>query len=330
LLIFSAATGPTFGSRQSRRGERDLVERIMDEPQVRQDVLHVREVEELMAAGDDERYAHGVEFHLQFERLVVRAIEHVDVFQGMAVMMQLHDLADHELRLLRGVADGEDGGLWAALADGLEAAVEAFDAGAMAEDLVGEGQDLRRRTVVRVNRVDQRARMAVREGHDVLPVGAAPGVDALGVIADGHDLVFAGEQVDDAALQAVGVLELIHQDVAEALAIMGQRGRVVLEDVKPEAQQVVEVAKVALLLGGLVARAELHQLLGAALHPVEALGHDVRQRSQGVPGVRVSVEDDGRLGVRLVLDEGAVDRLHDLGEQLLGFLLIEDGEVRRT
>jgi len=43
LLIFSAATGPTFGSRQSMAGERDLVERVVHEAQVREDVLHVRE-----------------------------------------------------------------------------------------------------------------------------------------------------------------------------------------------------------------------------------------------------------------------------------------------
>ena len=78
--------------------------------------------------------------------------------------------------------------------------------------------------------------MAVREGHDILPVGATPRVDALRVVADGHDLVLAGEQVDDAALQAVRVLELVHEDVLEALTIVGKGGRVVLEDVKPETE----------------------------------------------------------------------------------------------
>ena len=165
------------------------------------------------------------------------------------------------------------------MADGLEAAVEAFDARAVAEDLVGEGQDLRRRAIVRVDRVDQRARVAIREGHDVLPIGAAPGVDTLRIVAHGHDLVLAGEEVDDAALQAVGVLKLVHQDMAEALTVMGEGGRVVLEDVKPEAEQVIEVAEVPLLLCGLVARTELHQLLRAALHPVESFGEDVRQRA---------------------------------------------------
>ena len=310
--------------------QRDLVERVVHEAQVREDVLHVREVEELMAAGDDERHAHGVEFHLQFKRLVVRAVEHVHVLERVAFMVQLHELADHELRLLGSVADGEDGGLRAALAHGLEATVEAFDARTVAEDLVGEGQDLRGRTVVGVDRVDQRARVALGEGDDVLPVGAAPGVDALGVVADGHDLVLAGEQVDDAALQAVGILELVHQDVLEALAVVGERGRVVLEHVQPQAQQVIEVAQVALLLRRGVGRAELHQLLRATFHPVEAFGEDVLQGAERIAGVRIGVEDDGRLGVRLVLDEGAVDRLHDLGEKLLRFLLVEDGEVRRA
>ena len=82
------------------------------------------------------------------------AVEHVHVSEGVPLVVQLHNLADDELRLLRGVADGEHRGLWAALADGLETTVEAFDARAVAENLVGESQDLRRRTVVRVDRVD--------------------------------------------------------------------------------------------------------------------------------------------------------------------------------
>jgi hypothetical protein len=330
LLIFSAATGPTLGRRQSRRERATCVERVVHEAQVREDVLHVREVEELVAAGDDERHAHGVELHLQFQRLVVRAVEHVHVLQRVPFVVQLHDLPDHQLGLLRGVADREDRGLRAAGAHGLEAAVEAFDARAVAEDLVGEGQDLRGRAVVGVDRVDQRAGVALGERDDVLPVRAAPGVDALGVVADGHDLVLAGEQVDDAALQAVGVLELVHEDVLEALAVVGERRRVVFEHMQPETEQVIEVAEVAFLLRGVVGRAELHQFLRSALHPFEAFREDVLQGAERVAGVRVGVEDDGRLGVRLVLDEGAVDRLHDLGEELLGFLLVQDGEVGRA
>ena len=139
-----------------------------------------------------------------------------------------------------------------------------------------------------------------------------------------------GEQVDDAALQAVGVLELVHEQVLEAAPVVFERGRVGLEHAQPEHEQVVEVADVALLLGRLVGVAEAHELLGAALHPVEALGDDLGQRAQRVAGVRIGVEDDRGLRVGLVLDESPVGRLDDLREQLFGFLLVEDGEVGRT
>ena len=100
LADFLGGDGADLWEEAEQAGERDLVERVMHEAQVGEDVLHVREIEELMAAGDDERYARRVEFHLQVERLVMRAVEDMHVRQGVSFMVQLHDFADHELRLL--------------------------------------------------------------------------------------------------------------------------------------------------------------------------------------------------------------------------------------
>ena len=184
---------------------------VLDEAQVREHILDVNEVEELVAAGDDERDAQGVQFHLELERLVMGPVEHVDIGQRMAFVVQLDNLPTDELSLLRRITDGEDRWGLAAGAHSLETAIEAFDAWPVAEDFVGEGENLRRRTVVRVDGMNQRAGMARREGDDVFPVGPAPRVDALRIVADGHNLVVRADEVDDATLQAVGVLKLVDQ-----------------------------------------------------------------------------------------------------------------------
>ena len=106
----------------------------------------------------------------------------------------------------------------------------------MPQDLVGEIQDLGRGAIVDVDGVELGSRVSLRESHDIFPIGPAPSVDALGVVADRHDLVFARQEVDDAALQPVRILEFVDQDMLKALAIVRQNGRVVFEDEEPERQ----------------------------------------------------------------------------------------------
>jgi hypothetical protein len=45
--------------------------------------------------------------------------------------------------------------------------------------------------------------VSLRKRHDVFEVGAAPRVDALGVVADGHHAVVRGDLVDDLRLNGV-------------------------------------------------------------------------------------------------------------------------------
>lgn len=75
--------------------------------------------------------------------------------------------------------------------------------------------------VVGFDAVDDGAGVARLEGHDVFEVGAAPGVDALGVVADSHDAVVRAHEVDDLRLECVGVLILVHEEVLEAVREVG-------------------------------------------------------------------------------------------------------------
>ena len=55
------------------------------------------------------------------------------------------------------------------------------------------------------------------ESENVLDLRAPPSVDALIVVADDEEVaVYVGEQLDDGILHAVGILKLVHVDIAEA------------------------------------------------------------------------------------------------------------------
>ena len=55
---------------------------------------------------------------------------------------------------------------------------------------------------------------------DVLEIRATPGVDALRVVTDDHDVAVAsGDRIDQFRLDAIGVLILIDQDMLELLLI---------------------------------------------------------------------------------------------------------------
>ncbi len=117
-----------------------------------------------------------------------------------------------------------------------------------AERAVGEAEDLGRGAVVGLDAVDDRALVPVGERHDVLEVGAAPRVDALGVVAHGHDAVVRGEPVHDLGLDGVGVLVFVDEDVAEAVVEILGDVRGLGEELQPELEEVVVVGDLVLAL----------------------------------------------------------------------------------
>ncbi|MNM43662.1 hypothetical protein D3C81_545430 [compost metagenome] len=73
---------------------------------------------------------------------------------------------------------------------------------------------------------------------DVLDLGAAPAVDRLVVIADRHQAVATcREQAQPGVLHGVGVLELVHQHMAEAPLVVLQQARMVAPQVQGTQQQ---------------------------------------------------------------------------------------------
>ena len=81
---------------------------------------------------------------------------------------------------------------------------------------VGQVKDFRRAPVVGFDAVDFGVRMALGEFQNVQEMSAAPGIDALAVVAHRHDVVVGrGQQINQGALQFVGVLVFVHEDELE-------------------------------------------------------------------------------------------------------------------
>ena len=72
--------------------------------------------------------------------------------------------------------------------------------------------------------------------------------------------MLAGEQFEPGVLQGVGILKLVHQHMAKALAIVVQQRRVVAQQLQAAQQQLTEIHQPASLAGELVALVELDHL----------------------------------------------------------------------
>ena len=94
------------------------------------------------------------------------------------------------------------------------------------DEPVGGVEDRRQRAVVPAQDDGPCPEVSVLEGEDVVDRGAAERVDRLVVVPDdGHIAVLLGERGDELGLGAVGVLELVDEDVAEAVGDLAPRGR---------------------------------------------------------------------------------------------------------
>ena len=121
------------------------------------------------------------------------------------------DALDDERRLLARVERLHEEGLFVVGPRRAQLLVEMPALGLGGQHSVGKGQNRWRRAIIGLDAVDLRAGMPVGKGNDVLEVCAAPGIDALRVVADRHHAVVRADDVDDLRLERVGVLVLVDQ-----------------------------------------------------------------------------------------------------------------------
>ena len=228
---------------------------------MRDDVLDVRLFEEPQTAPDLERDVPAPQLELDFDRVPMAAVEDGDVVELPLLVKQVENVLGDELRLDAPVVAGRHGRLQPGRPHGAQflgqpARVHG-DAG------VRKGQDLRHGPIVRLELVLPSVRISLLEPQDVLEIRAPETVDGLRVIADDADVpVRRSQRVYDRALDRVGVLVLIHQDVLELVGQNAPHVRMLRQENEPRREEVVVVEELALAFAHRVKFEDARDVLG--------------------------------------------------------------------
>ncbi len=114
--------------------------------------------------------------------------------------------------------------------------------GLLRDERVGGAQHAVGAAVVLLQLDDLQRRIILAQVEQVVRVGAAPGVDGLVVVAHaGEQALVAGQRLQQPVLRVVGVLALVHQQVADALAPCQAQRFVGFQHLHGQTDQVVEI-----------------------------------------------------------------------------------------
>ena len=308
--------------------QRQLVPGVADEAQVGQHVLHVGRLEEADAGADHEGDPAPRQLELDLHRVVVGPVEDRDLGERHPLVAQLQHPLRREGGLLEEIAARHQRRQWPVGPHAGELLLELLE---VAGDRgVGQREDLWRRAVVDGEREAAGLRVTLLELEDVGEVGAAEPVDALGVVTDHAEvLMVLRQQVDDVALQPVGVLVLVDQQVAEPIG-QGPAHRLPLgQQDLPVEQQVVEVHGVQVALALHEAPRHPEQLVGQR-HELRPAGrHHLAEGRLRVDGHRDQVHQHVGLGeAARPHRQPAVG--HRRGHHVVGVLAVEDRVAARV
>ena len=186
----------------------------------------------------------------------------------------------------------------------------------MKDDRVGGVEDVGVRAVVLLE-ADHVAHpeLALEVAH-VADLGAAEAVDALVVVADAEHrraalAALVGEELQPAVLQAVGVLELVDQDVAEAALVVAAQRFIALEQLVAAQQQLRKIHNRLALALRLILLVKLHAQAGVVVPGLD--------RMRAVTGFLLAVDEvlEFARGEFLVVDvqglQQALDRCELVG-----------------
>src|SRR3990167_6981167 len=237
------------GGEVEKGGEGGVVVRVLQQAQVGQRMLDLGALKKAQAAVH--AVGHGGVEQRGFDHAALRvaAVEHGDLLALETVVLhQLLDLVHHPLRfgeVARGLVHAHR---LACTLGGAQVLAQA--PGVVADEVVGRVEDV---AVAAVVLLQLDLLLHVELTHEVLHVAharTAKGVDALVVIAHGdHAAVrleaavhlVTRELLEPQVLQAVGVLELVHQDVREAPLVVRADGVVVAQQFVAAQHQLAEI-----------------------------------------------------------------------------------------
>ena len=267
--------------------------------------------------------------------LVARAEQHGDFLRLIAVKKLFHARRHHiGLRQVAHGADEAHAGRFGRVFLGCEQ-VFAEALGGRGQHRVGDVEHGLCGAVVLLKPDDPRSGEQLGEVEDVADVRAPEGVDGLGVVAHGHDVArFPGEEPHQPGLNAVGVLILVHHDVAVAFPEplgkpFAPRLGIAFKQILKLEQQVVVVEQPVLVAVAPVCLSDAFQRIGVGQQVLRVALEHVADGNFLVPGFAEEADDGLRLGERAValadfepflalLDGGgAVRRVHD-GDRAFG------------
>jgi hypothetical protein len=170
----------------------------------------------------------------------------------------------------------------------------------------------------------------LQEALDVFHLRAAPAVDRLVIVADDHHVaVAARQQADPGVLDAVGILEFVHQHVGETLAVVVEDMRLVQPQFVRAQQQLGEIHQPGAIAGFLIGLIDAQPgglyrvVVGLNVLWAQALvflAVDVPHRLTRRPLLLVNVQrlDDALEQPQLVVAVEDLEILRQVGLQVVG------------
>ena len=149
------------------------------------------------------------QFNLEIGRQVPGAKEHGHFPERDALVVQFEQTIDDEACLLALVAHGHQP--WGFAAGALGPELLGVSLATARDERVGGVEYRGHRPVVSLQRHDVRAGKLMRKVENVSNGRAAKRVDALGIIANHRDASVRAERAQDARLERVRILVLVHQ-----------------------------------------------------------------------------------------------------------------------
>ena len=255
--------------------EGGVVVGIRGKPQVGERVLDLLALEEAQPPIDAIRDAGAKERVLEDARLRVRAVEESHAGERRALAVQRFRFLDDEARLVVVVGRGVDAQRLALAFRGPEVLAEPRLV--VRDDRVGRVEDVALRAVVLLELHHVRDSEVAHQLVHVADFGAAEAVDGLVVVAHReHAPVRAAQQLDPLVLQLVGVLELVDQDVAEAVLVVLQQVEVASQHLERTQHELGEVDHALAIALGVIIRVERDHAAGELVARLDGIGAQAR------------------------------------------------------
>ncbi len=110
------------------------------------------------------------------------------------------------------------------------------------DQMRGCGKDMSRGAIIAFQSNDLGAGKIFLKPQNVIDLCATPTIDGLVVVTNAADIIAAlGQQAQPEILRDIGVLILVHQNIAKALVIVGQYVRVFTEEPQAFQKQISKI-----------------------------------------------------------------------------------------